>query len=204
MNNLAQDNLPICTSFVLLCCWVGDGCSCLIERLFGVVQVVICELTLRSWCSIWSPVVALADSTLWWWWWDDVEDEVIEEVVVLLARFTGGVITSPGPLLLFLLSGAPWAVTWCFLRYHLFFTTLWQTSHSIPSPTVCTLTMCCFKLNELLKVFQQNGHRRGCMQRHLWRAGASGTEQKMALAHMFNLLPPNAPTQPQEHSCSVS
>lgn len=77
--------------------------------------------------------------------------------------------------------GAPCAVTWCLRKYHLFLTTLWHISHSIPSPTVCTFTMCCFRLNELLKVFQQNGQRRGCMQRHLWRAGASGTEQKMAL-----------------------
>lgn len=77
--------------------------------------------------------------------------------------------------------GAPWAVTWCLRKYHLFLTTLWHNSHSIPSPTVCTFTMCCFRLNELLKVFQQNGQRRGCMQRHLWRAGASGTEQNMAL-----------------------
>lgn len=93
--------------------------------------------------------------------------------------------------------GAPCAVTWCLRKYHLFLTTLWHNSHSIPSPTVWTFTMCCFRLNELLKVFQQNGQRRGCMQRHLWRAGASGTEQNMALTWALSVLLPNAPTQPK-------
>jgi len=48
------------------------------------------------------------------------------------------------------LRGAPWAVTRCFRRYHLFFTTFAQRVQVTPCDWICTLTMCCFKLNELV------------------------------------------------------
>ena len=40
------------------------------------------------------------------------------------------------------LSGAPWWVTWCLRRYHLFFTFFWQISHWSSFPTVCMFNMC--------------------------------------------------------------
>ena len=40
------------------------------------------------------------------------------------------------------LSGAPWWVTWCLLRYHLFLTFFWQISHWSSFPTVCMFNMC--------------------------------------------------------------
>ena len=40
------------------------------------------------------------------------------------------------------LRGAPWWVTWCLLRYHLFFTFFWQISHWSSLPTVCIFKMC--------------------------------------------------------------
>ena len=39
-------------------------------------------------------------------------------------------------------SGAPWCVTWCLLKYHLFFTFFWQISHCSSLPTVCMFRMC--------------------------------------------------------------
>ena len=63
--------------------------------------------------------------------------------------------TPGGPSGLTLLRGAPWAVTRCFLRYHLFLTTLLQRLQVTPCDWIWTLTMCCFRLKELEKVFQQ-------------------------------------------------
>ena len=58
-------------------------------------------------------------------------------------------------LVVTLFSGAPWAVTKCFRRYHLFFTTLSHSEQDTPCDWMCTLTICCFKLKELENVFQQ-------------------------------------------------
>ena len=58
-------------------------------------------------------------------------------------------------LVVTLLRGAPWAVTKCFRRYHLFFTTLSHSEQDTPCDWMCTLTICCFKLKELENVFQQ-------------------------------------------------
>ena len=58
-------------------------------------------------------------------------------------------------LVVTLLRGAPCAVTRCFRKYHLFFTTLSHNEHETPCDWMCTLTICCFKLKELEKVFQQ-------------------------------------------------
>ena len=63
--------------------------------------------------------------------------------------------------------GAPWAVTKCFLRYHLFLTTLSQILQLTPCDWMCTLTMCCFRLKLLENVFQQQLQSLGCIQRHL-------------------------------------
>ena len=86
-----------------------------------------------------------------------------------------------------LLRGAPCAVTRCFLRYHLFFTTYklkvkvilggwivlkkFTFSHMVqatPWDWMWTLTMCCFKLKLFEKVFQQYSQTLGCIHRHLF------------------------------------
>ena len=89
------------------------------------------------------------------------------------------------------LRGAPWWVTWCLLRYHLFFTFFWQISHWSSFPTVCIFKMCwnttlnnaypwrvtkekctsweyncnctCLRLNLLLNILWQYWHIRGCL-----------------------------------------
>lgn len=82
------------------------------------------------------------------------------------------------------LRGAPWWVTWCLLRYHLFFTFFWQISHWSSLPTVCIFKMCwngtlndscpqravhagrlctCLRLNLLLNILWQYWHMRGCL-----------------------------------------
>ena len=66
-----------------------------------------------------------------------------------------------------LLRGAPWAVTRCFLRYHLFLTTLSQMVQLTPCDWICTLTMCCLRLKLFENVFQQQLQSLGCIQRHL-------------------------------------
>ena len=57
---------------------------------------------------------------------------------------------------LYFLSGAPWWVTWCLRRYHLFFTFFWQISQCISRPTVCMFRMCYEKINIFNKTFLRN------------------------------------------------